>query len=212
MDLSWIGNVVTAIVASGVTLYASASTERRRDKREAVQRAADDDRAAEQAEKESRASQRASVERLSKTFLKAREKADASQIYYEPQPDFEEAFPESWRKNYYASMRDAEYVTDTKTRIIFQDCIQAIYWCDVLSSVAGYGSAREIVRNSASVGFVVAGFWGRGEAIDADAVSRAKGVSNLLESHQKSIDNEQDEARRITDNDLLTSRRDQPAD
>jgi hypothetical protein len=79
-------------------------------------------------------------------------------------------------------MLDAEHVSDLEMRTILQDCVQAIYWRGAISSIAGAGSAREVVRNADSPVYVVAGFWRRDKAIDAGTLSKTAGLSRTLEN------------------------------
>lgn len=210
MDLSWIATCVAALAGLAGTLTIAIRADRREQGREARQEAIDTARTQAEATSARRNVENEYVLRLSDVFLAARRSADRATNPFEPEPDFAEAFPESWEDSYYASMKDAEQVSDARTRYIFQDCIQGIYWCGGLEQQAGWGNAREIVRNTGAVGFVVAGFWLRGETIDSDASARAKSVKKMLASCEDFIDMQQDPDRRVTGKDPLTSPRQEP--
>lgn len=186
MDLNWIPTSIAILVTLAIALLTH-QRERNRDRRqdEVTERRdiADEQRRVRDSEKEA-------VLRIFESFAEARQIADRPEHSYEgPQPDFGDAFPESWEATYYSRLKDAEQISDAPTRLAFQDALQAIYWCGGLDwfgaheSKQSWGGARTIVKNCSAIGFVVAGHWLRNEPLSADTERRVKEVSDMLAAY-----------------------------
>ena len=183
MDFAWIATAVTAIAGAITAIWISRNTEKAAAAREerALRREREKDEAAER--KQRREKERESVIRLSALFLEARRTAESWSERGETPPPFDEYFPETWLPTYYVGLTDAELITDVKVREGLQDCLQAVLWCGGLQLLQGWRSAQEIARNSASIGFVIAGSWLRDEPLLPDTAERLASVQRMLQAY-----------------------------
>ncbi|MFJ3395307.1 hypothetical protein [Leifsonia aquatica] len=185
MDLAWIATAVTAVAGAVVAIWIHTSSEKAATAREERTLTREREREAATEQRRRREFEHDSVMRLSEIFLKARQSAEGWDSYSASPPPFDDVFPEQWQSTYYEGISASELVTNELTRVGLQDCLQAVLWSGALQQLPGWGSAREIARNSASVGFVVAGAWLRDEPLLPDTANRLAGVQRMLRAYDE---------------------------
>ena len=184
LDTSWTTAVV-AVLGTGATLTLALLNRRDSARREKLQLDREDAKEAGERVRAQRTLERASVMKLSDIFADARRLSDRPPEEDPPGMDWDEEFPTSWEPAYYSAMRESELVSNQEFREVFQECAQAILWCSGLSQVPKAGPARRIARDTASLGFVVAGSWLRDEAVSSDAKVRFKALQALVKDAEE---------------------------
>jgi hypothetical protein len=180
MDSSWASAAVAAI-AVGSTLTIALVNRHDSRSRERLQFQREDAKDEAERSRAQRAVERDSVLKLSDIFTEARRVAERPEEEDPEGMDWDDAFPESWEGSYNAAMRESELVTDKEFREVFQDCTTSIISSWSLSR-AGGGPSRRIARDTAALGFVVAGYWLRNEPIGPDARVRIDTLRKLTEA------------------------------
>ncbi len=167
MDSNWISAIV-AILALGSTLTLALVNRHDAAARERSQFAREDAKEKAEEQRAQRAVERESVLTLSGIFADTRRWAERPEEEDPDGMDWDEDFPPSWESSYDRAMRASELVSDKEFRDVFQECTQAIISNWSLSR-AGGGPGRLIARETADLGFKVAGSWLRNEATDSDS-------------------------------------------
>jgi hypothetical protein len=179
MDLNWVSAII-ATLAVGSTLTLALLNRHDSIAREKLQRSREDAKEDAAQTHAQRALERDSVLKLSGIFANVRRLADRDPDDDPPGSEWDEAFPDSWNEHYYTAMQESELVSGQTFRDVFQECTQAILWCGGLARVPNALSGRQIARDTAALGFVVAGFWLREEEIGPDSQSRIRQLRKLL--------------------------------
>ena len=180
MDSNWPGTII-AILALGSTLTLALVSRHDSRARERLQFEREDAKSEADHMRSQRVLERASVLKLVDIFTNARRVAERPEEEDPEGTEWDEDFPHSWEDSYNAAMRESELVTDEEFRGVFQDCTRSIISSWGLSR-AGGGPSQLIARDSAALGFVVAGYWLRNEPICTDAKERIDALRKVIQA------------------------------